>query len=35
MKQYWIKVLRQVIRILGFTTGILIADWLWKHIVGR
>lgn len=35
MKKFWIQVLKRAVPYAGFTIGIMLAEWLWKHIVGR
>jgi hypothetical protein len=35
MRQFWIKVLQRVVPYTGFVIGIIFAEWLWKHFVGR
>jgi len=35
MKKFWLKVLHKTIQYGGFAVGVVIAQWLWKHFVGR
>lgn len=35
MKQFWLKVLQRAAPMAGLGIGFIVAEWLWKHIVGR
>lgn len=35
MKKFLTEVMQRAIPYAGFTIGIILAEWLWKHIVGR